>query len=169
MCGGTIRSVGWCSRTEGLSPRVRGNPSHLSPIASRSRSIPACAGEPPLIPVTTSGLRVYPRVCGGTPPRHGIRNPPAGLSPRVRGNPDAECAGAGRCRSIPACAGEPGGVNTRGQSAAVYPRVCGGTFLTRPSLGTMSGLSPRVRGNPSGADLRIPDVGSIPACAGEPG
>ena len=39
----------------------------------------------------------------------------------------------------------------------VYPRVCGGT-CHRP------GLSPRVRGNRS----VVPDMGSIPACAGEP-
>ena len=52
---------------------------------------------------------------------------------------------------------------------SVYPRVCGGT-PRRPAIGLVgSGLSPRVRGNPS--PLRS-DKGlsrSIPACAGEPG
>ena len=56
--------------TVGLSPRVRGN-LVWSARTVRSRSIPACAGEPPSgaiqhqVPLPTG---VYPRVCGGTLP-----------------------------------------------------------------------------------------------------
>ena len=50
----------------------------------------------------------------------------------------------------------------------VYPRVCGGAPATHPRGGICRGLSPRVRGsrlaNPRGRE----QLGSIPACAGEP-
>ena len=50
----------------------------------------------------------------------------------------------------------------------VYPRVCGGTRvgINHPVQGV--GLSPRVRGNRFGLNLRLLNAGSIPACAGEP-
>ena len=71
-------------------------------------------------------------------------------------------------RSIPACAGEPLKIGDTITIAKVYPRVCGGTrrMALCPPLG--AGLSPRVRGNPSGGLARHPAAGSIPACAGEP-
>ena len=53
-------------------------------------------------------MRVYPRVCGGTSTRPRMMACPAGLSPRVRGNPAAVQAAF---------------TNNR-----VYPRVCGGTL-----------------------------------------
>ena len=51
-----------------------------------SRSIPACAGEPPNAPATIESKGVYPRVCGGTHPICGLLIFWSGLSPRVRGN-----------------------------------------------------------------------------------
>ena len=72
-------------------------------------------------------VRVYPRVCGGTPrDRSGVAYR-EGLSPRVRGN-----------RSICICI-----------AAAdwVYPRVCGGTGRHMLAGHISAGLSPRVRGN----------------------
>ena len=73
-------------RTEGLSPRVRGN--HRGDRLSRwcGRSIPACAGEPSPAAVTTADSRVYPRVCGGTIGSADYKGESIGLSPRVRGN-----------------------------------------------------------------------------------
>ncbi len=70
--------------------------------------------------------------------------------------------------SIPACAGEPPAAWTRRGSAAVYPRVCGGTAWVRLSSVSMSGLSPRVRGNRIQAPVAGHQHRSIPACAGEP-
>ena len=66
VCGGTyIRGLLWGQR-RGLSPRVRGNHRWSQQRCSKTRSIPACAGEPlvPLGQVQQDG--VYPRVCGGT-------------------------------------------------------------------------------------------------------
>ena len=80
------------------------NPSTIA----HSRSIPACAGEPPSTSGTAPAPAVYPRVCGGTAARAVIRVRQAGLSPRVRGNPADGDFADDRHRSIPACAGEPG-------------------------------------------------------------
>ena len=48
------------------------------------------------------------------------------------------------------------------------PRVRG-TRRMRSLKSSSSGLSPRVRGNPAEVAVDFVDVGSIPACAGEPG
>ena len=71
-------------------------------------------------------------------------------------------------RSIPACAGEPDPIQNIWLPKRVYPRVCGGTSLTRDTTPANSGLSPRVRGNPASAADVARRRGSIPACAGEP-
>ena len=113
-------------------------------------------------------LAVYPRVCGGT--IVGIDSPRAvgGLSPRVRGNRGGSRIVVGRERSIPACAGEPPRTQLQCWPKRVYPRVCGGTACLKLNIQTLSGLSPRVRGNhPRRPPLR-PAARSIPACAGEP-
>ena len=51
--------------------------------------------------------------------------PPAGLSPRVRGNLRAYLKAHRVSRSIPACAGEPGAAVPELATYRVYPRVCG--------------------------------------------
>ena len=156
-------------------------------------SIPACAGEPSRRSERACCRAVYPRVCGGTNRQQALHTDERGLSPRVRGNRgqrDHLRTGGG---SIPACAGEP---HNRWQTflrLGVYPRVCGGTIPSGSLEYTISGLSPRVRGNRlrqtrvcsrghfdfrglsprvrGNRVRRLPglsETGSIPACAGEP-
>ena len=193
VCGGTAESVGAGVIDGGLSPRVRGNHQVAGGVKRNERSIPACAGEPASNGQAKSAPTVYPRVCGGTYQAYQEFAHFRGLSPRVRGNRARQGRHSHFSRSIPACAGEPGTRKRRLEIAGVYPRVCGGTQagpeLGRNWAGTgpvyprvcggtiireramqgVSGLSPRVRGNP------FPDGGidgggrSIPACAGEPG
>ena len=114
-------------------------------------------------------MGVYPRVCGGTGDAFPGIADAAGLSPRVRGNPAPRRRPRRRRRSIPACAGEPGPPNQVSGVLTVYPRVCGGTKVRPVFLDRPSGLSPRVRGNLLQLPRRGVGVGSIPACAGEPG
>ena len=71
------------------------------------RSIPACAGEPREHPYGAADGEVYPRVCGGTDAVPAAYSGKAGLSPRVRGNPEFPDGEGNRLGSIPACAGEP--------------------------------------------------------------
>ena len=147
VCGGTPSVLAPFRYSQGLSPRVRGNHWHSLEWQGCSRSIPACAGEPPAASSKPHRRPVYPRVCGGTPAGTSGCWPARGLSPRVRGNPQArprEGQGAG---SIPACAGEPTTSEPGRTRAMVYPRVCGGTSPAFRFDDARHGLSPRVRGN----------------------
>ena len=169
VCGGT-RTTGILSwDVDGLSPRVRGNLHTRGSSDVLQRSIPACAGEPRGLRRRPRDCAVYPRVCGGTDPLLGFLDGSEGLSPRVRGNlPQGIRSGDSR-GSIPACAGEPSMPRRRPTIAAVYPRVCGGTYQRLRRIQCPHGLSPRVRGNPADRSGRGSAGRSIPACAGEPG
>ena len=86
VCGGTVAVAAQHHSPSGLSPRVRGNLPRRRGTSGKSRSIPACAGEPGLPPGRLLTPGVYPRVCGGTIPLGLPRRTNKGLSPRVRGN-----------------------------------------------------------------------------------
>ena len=107
-------------------------------------------------------------MCGGTPCGFLLDVLAKGLSPRVRGNPVISAVVRLPARSIPACAGEPSTTSCHVQQRTVYPRVCGGTGGVAVRLWYSRGLSPRVRGNPHSVPIHLCDIGSIPACAGEP-
>ena len=153
---------------QGLSPRVRGNPHIPDRRVDWRGSIPACAGEPHAGAGLALDVGVYPRVCGGTAADQALAVCAWGLSPRVRGNRISGRPRHHEQRSIPACAGEPRGRCGRSSPGRVYPRVCGGTPTTPPAGTPLSGLSPRVRGNPPGGGRPAGGGRSIPACAGEP-
>ena len=155
VCGGTTICSSVFRAAVGLSPRVRGNRHGKGRTGASGRSIPACAGEPFHRLSSSEMLMVYPRVCGGTPPRTPCYRDLEGLSPRVRGNPPGNGYRWAPQRSIPACAGEPHPRWTYYQRNLVYPRVCGGTTPTLTSSSAARGLSPRVRGNlsPPGSHL----------------
>ena len=168
VCGGTHCSNPRFGITQGLSPRVRGNPAHACACAWQPGSIPACAGEPAVAPTAAMLCRVYPRVCGGTVVNRMWVYRLLGLSPRVRGNPGAYPAPPFARGSIPACAGEPLPTALSASSGWVYPRVCGGTCSSTLLSVSRQGLSPRVRGNLADSTHALNAQGSIPACAGEP-
>ena len=168
VCGGTVARMSKSAAGTGLSPRVRGNLLGLQPRPFQAGSIPACAGEPSLGSDGCTGVKVYPRVCGGTADLASQILPPQGLSPRVRGNPHLPRPAQRRARSIPACAGEPATSGSTHTLSSVYPRVCGGTRSQKNRTDASPGLSPRVRGNPRIHRGFQHAVRSIPACAGEP-
>ena len=168
VCGGTgLRAFG-LAYWPGLSPRVRGNLVVSFLAGFVSGSIPACAGEPSIPAAARTCCTVYPRVCGGTCHFLAPLDTEPGLSPRVRGNPSCWRTVSHSCRSIPACAGEPGVSSVAVAGRWVYPRVCGGTPSPAVLPERGAGLSPRVRGNQSPAAGQRGRYGSIPACAGEP-
>ena len=168
MCGGTAKPPGTHSPNSGLSPRVRGNRALVVAVVPLDGSIPACAGEPAAPPAPSSRVTVYPRVCGGTAPTSLIELTTSGLSPRVRGNPDASLGPLVNGGSIPACAGEPQHRGPQDGHRTVYPRVCGGTGDGVRLATDIYGLSPRVRGNHCSGPTTASVSWSIPACAGEP-
>ena len=147
---------------------MRGNPPARDLQFPVPGSIPACAGEPDQPCLRTGELGVYPRVCGGTPSTKATADTRFGLSPRVRGNLYQTYIPYADGGSIPACAGEPHSEHGTFDRTKVYPRVCGGTGQGGSFGYTLTGLSPRVRGNLRVARNRRLQQGSIPACAGEP-
>ena len=162
--------------SQGLSPRVRGNPPRRHRLPAAPGSIPACTGEPEVVrvdkPLIALGIaafdEVYPRVYGGTFTNIGAKSTVNGLSPRVRGNLAGKEALAKEYGSIPACTGEPSLSRCRCCPRRVYPRVYGGTCAASKATIRTGGLSPRVRGNPCGHGPTSPSRRSIPACTGEP-
>ena len=168
MCGGTIPADVDACVFRGLSPRVRGN-HHV--IGERNRaqgSIPARAGEPRSPIRRRQGFGVYPRACGGTAGGWWTAAVRWGLSPRVRGNLQHIGLGPPLPRSIPARAGEPASSNSSPTGWRVYPRACGGTVDAAGAKAEITGLSPRVRGNPVVEIAGHHQRRSIPARAGEP-
>ena len=147
---------------------MRGNRDNARPRNFRTRSIPACAGEPRISSMAARPTMVYPRVCGGTIEMIGYLAAQGGLSPRVRGNLGCPASGIAGARSIPACAGEPPYSTRPGHRSPVYPRVCGGTDEYDYGSAEAQGLSPRVRGNRAAEAPTPTRARSIPACAGEP-
>ena len=127
---------------------MRGNPRLPVVLHHWRGSIPAGAGEPVTQRRRERCHGVYPRGCGGTVAAEITMSCPAGLSPRVRGNPRPCCPASTAVR--------------------VYPRGCGGTDYLCPPAPVGSGLSPRVRGNRRRSNHRVARAGSIPAGAGEP-
>ena len=168
VCGGTAATAPAHLTKAGLSPRMRGNPPVVSQLSDAGRSIPAYAGEPASDPCGRGDAGVYPRVCGGTTYSTGGCTTPPGLSPRMRGNRGLSWSGLRRTRSIPAYAGEPRRIRIRPAVRKVYPRVCGGTKNRGVLHHTISGLSPRMRGNQRAAKVIEWMTRSIPAYAGEP-
>ena len=152
----------------GLSPRVRGNHADGLRAGLERGSIPASAGEPGRRSRVATTVGVYPRECGGTKAPRLRTLLAAGLSPRVRGNPERYPDADVVLRSIPASAGEPPQSSQSPRKSRVYPRECGGTRMMSEKSSSSLGLSPRVRGNLPGRLCAAHRRGSIPASAGEP-
>ena len=147
-CGGTDNTHAATFTIKGLSPRVRGNLLFTRQYIVLVGSIPASAGEPHYWGSVKYLSGVYPRECGGTRWRTASMATSRGLSPRVRGNPPQQTRKQMTDRSIPASAGEPRTSYWTWQEWRVYPRECGGTVWYSRTEPDMTGLSPRVRGNP---------------------
>ena len=142
---------------EGLSPRVRGNRHlHARPAGPLRGLSPRVRGNRTGVAIGYAQVRVYPRVCGGTPLTSTGTTWNWRVYPRV-------------------CGGTATQPDPLDPFKEVYPRVCGGTRTAiRAGEGYVcggtrnKGLSPRVRGNLYPVPCCVPTLRSIPACAGEP-
>ena len=168
VCGETSTPCSQKYSVSGLSPRMRGNPPLSVAVTEVLGSIPAYAGKPRPAAGREGALRVYPRVCGETSGRERASAIPSGLSPRMRGNQETAGAVLICPGSIPAYAGKPKGREATPLSSGVYPRVCGETCELDTDEKTLTGLSPRMRGNLVVEGMRRTSDGSIPAYAGKP-
>ena len=148
LCGGTQVRRDLVHRGLGLSPLVRGNHPQNPRRRDPGRSIPACAGEPMSWKPDFRRRGSIP-ACAGEPPLVQVDLFVEVVYPRL--------------------CGEPGAARNADGLARVYPRLCGGTADISFSLEPGQGLSPLVRGNLPASPASPASIGSIPACAGEPG
>ena len=125
--GGTFGIRMIALRLLGLSPRTRGNQLAKMIDSKRGGSIPAHAGEPPIVYRQIYRPWVYPRARGGT--RYDFERVTGwqGLSPRTRGNQTDISSRFISTGSIPAHAGEPIELFGEPLRREVYPRARGGT------------------------------------------
>ena len=106
--GGATVQGKLCSYLDaGLSPRWRGNQRVANVRHAQDGSIPALAGQPRTVIPNNLHKPVYPRAGGATRRLRLIASFLAGLSPRWRGNHDADQKNRRITRSIPALAGQP--------------------------------------------------------------
>ena len=152
----------------GLSPRRRGNRRRIVWDRDRTGPIPAQAGEPGASQSSSTARRAYPRAGGGTRLACSASSGWPGLSPRRRGNLPAWSLRRDTCGPIPAQAGEPCTRRSSSACTRAYPRAGGGTTYGETISITVTGLSPRRRGNRPRNQLHHRVLGPIPAQAGEP-
>ena len=168
MCGATTVPTASIPALKGLSPRVWGN--LLGGLARPffGWSIPTCVGQPTAGFASGDCPKVYPHVCGATPHEHQPHKEPDGLSPRVWGNQKCQAGAGHSTRSIPTCVGQPGCGLLVDSTKWVYPHVCGATPPIQANQRSITGLSPRVWGNPSAIQTKSSSRRSIPTCVGQP-
>ena len=154
--------------TLGLSPPTRG--SHIADVVDHvfHGSIPAHAGEPPLVSGQDRPPAVYPRPRGGASVYSVHSVTLQGLSPPTRGSLSLPLSLRPSRRSIPAHAGEPTPETLMSGSKKVYPRPRGGAFSTPGQTPLVWGLSPPTRGSRNFLAGLLGWKRSIPAHAGEP-
>ena len=145
-CGEHMGNTGRPGSGSGSSPRMRGTQEARLNPGSRSRIIPAHAGNTIRRGVVGTGEADHPRACG----EH-LRVGPAVLS---------------KGRIIPAHAGNTCGVTSWCRHTADHPRACGEHVKISSTALGMPGSSPRMRGTHS---FVLPQRGPgriIPAHAG---
>ena len=152
--------------TSGSSPHTRGTIPAPPPPSTRSRFIPAYAGNAPFGGSSTGEKAVHPRIRGERTGGQTALPSIIGSSPHTRGtpHPDAKCRPP--LRFIPAYAGN---ATTRlpvSRPRSVHPRIRGERQFVMTPVSTSIGSSPHTRGTL--AEHHRYDAGRrfIPAYAG---
>ena len=131
--------------------------------------IPAHAGNTDLPHVAGRLQQDHPRACGEYLSKSTERSCRLGSSPRMRGILNKELGILEVTEIIPAHAGNTPCHRSSLQPAQDHPRACGeyGMYCAENIL--VPGSSPRMRGIPADNALQCPQVGIIPAHAGNTG
>ncbi len=154
-------------RDTGSSPRVRGKPTIVNQSFTKSRIIPARAGQTRPLAVCSTVVADHPRACGANDvsPRDGGASD--GSSPRVRGKLEHAVGDTAQIRIIPARAGQTSGWRGSRRFRPDHPRACGANDAMLRLISRPLGSSPRVRGKHHRyARLRVHER-IIPARAGQ--
>ena len=152
----------------GLSPLARGNRWWTTAARTRSRPIPARAGQPARATTSCASSAAYPRSRGATLLGPTSSHWVGGLSPLARGNRQIPGPGQSAEGPIPARAGQPWTGSAWRRPPRAYPRSRGATSGVLMVLTPARGLSPLARGNLEVAPQAPDGPGPIPARAGQP-
>ena len=152
--------------TSGSSPHTRGTIPAPPPPSTRSRFIPAYAGNAPFGGSSTGEKAVHPRIRGERTGGQTALPSIIGSSPHTRGtpHPDAKCRPP--LRFIPAYAGN---ATTRlpvSRPRSVHPRIRGERQFVMTPVSTSIGSSPHTRGTLSSSRQSSHHCRFIPAYAG---
>ena len=166
MCGERLPANPRRQRCGGSSPHVRGTQQPSEAEDTGQRFIPACAGNAGYKKVERKPPTVHPRMCGerATIPDEVMGD--CGSSPHVRGTLKTSRCPPGRCRFIPACAGNAHSLISFQLIGPVHPRMCGERKVPPVDVLPANGSSPHVRGTLIKHDGDIVSYRFIPACAG---
>ena len=164
--GELMRVTVLCLRRRGLSPLARGTLSAPHKLGSRSRFIPAGAGNSPAYATMKIQKPVYPRWRGELSSSARIMPAAGGLSPLARGTHRRAARMAGPHRFIPAGAGNSGPPCSHLPNFPVYPRWRGELNMSFVNFGAINGLSPLARGTLYKRGEFMETVRFIPAGAG---
>src|SRR5690606_15897972 len=165
-CGERSISGGLLRIKHGLSPRMRGTVLYCRYRKSRTRFIPADAGNGSHDTILDIIGPVYPRGCGERGSASAEPIATGGLSPRMRGTDNLTEDEMINIRFIPADAGNGGFIRDRDSGLPVYPRGCGERLIRCHLAGVDRGLSPRMRGTDIMCDAAFLIERFIPADAG---
>ena len=167
--GATSEGSNEAEQMRGPSPLTRGNLSMAAAVISLHGSIPAHAGQQPVvIGVNRSVDEVHPRSRGATTFAYCSSSHSMGPSPLTRGNLVHLQATGAPDGSIPAHAGQPPASPYAPTRPGVHPRSRGATVVNCALVTTDEGPSPLTRGNRAVDPADGAGRGSIPAHAGQP-
>ena len=166
VCGEHHMSAQPSDGSRGSSPRMRGTPLLEWNACQGTGIIPAYAGNTEGFRLGACCGRDHPRVCGEHIKVAWMNPQIAGSSPRMRGTHNNDTVAIYPGGIIPAYAGNTFRPIRKRFRTRDHPRVCGEHHASNPTLISLRGSSPRMRGTLDD-DLRGHDhPGIIPAYAG---
>ena len=166
VCGEHRQIAGFCSRSLGSSPRMRGTQFVVLLVISGNPIIPAYAGNTRHQADRKARSGDHPRVCGEHVEYKVEGATSQGSSPRMRGTPECIVNGAHGAGIIPAYAGNTQIATCTASWPWDHPRVCGEHRAAPLNPFVIWGSSPRMRGTRVVKFRKTVDFGIIPAYAG---
>ena len=105
-CGANTRASEVCCNDDGSSPRMRGKLEATVAELSKTRIIPAHAGQTPVLSLCIISVADHPRACGANSDNSSTTTSKSGSSPRMRGKLYGRQDSLQTVRIIPAHAGQ---------------------------------------------------------------
>ena len=165
VCGADGIGLGLGHALQGSSPRVRSRPGTAFQPHPAIGIISACAEQTGLPACTGCWCWDHLRVCGADLRDRTGSLAGDGSSPRVRSRPHHRQREHRVSGIISACAEQTCFGQSSWPGCGDHLRVCGADALTRSSMFTVTGSSPRVRSRLLGESRQLDHQGIISACA----